>query len=721
MADVIREKELYEILAQPSLADDRTLVLKQGDTFAVFDRHGDIPSLGPGHHGIYHAGTRFLSRCVLQLEHHLPLLLSSTVRDNNALLTVDLTNPNLDLKNEQTLPRGALHISRSKFLWHEVCYERLRISNFGSDSIDLSLTLRVESDFADIFEVRGTKRQQRGRQLDPEVSKDRLVLSYEGLDGVTRATRFTCSVVPQVLSDSEIGFRVRLKPQEEQTFDLYICFEHSESRVRPRAFSEVSSEMAKELEVVAARDCEIYTSNEQFNDWLNRSITDLRMMVTPTPNGPYPYAGVPWFNTPFGRDGIITALEALWVNPDLARGVLSYLASTQAREINADRDAQPGKILHETRRGEMAALGEVPFDRYYGSVDGTALFLLLAGRYYQWSGDREFIDQIWPNIERALEWIDQWGDLDGDGFVEYARQSDSGLVQQGWKDSHDSVFHDDGTPASGPIALCEVQGYVYAAKREAARLARVLGRSELAERLLGEARSLKARFEQMFWCEEIGTYVLALDGRKRPCRVRASNAGHCLFTEIASPERAARTAETLLSSESFSGWGIRTIASQQARYNPMSYHNGSVWPHDNALIADGLARYGFKDMTLKLLTGLFDASLFFDLHRVPELFCGFPRRPGDGPTLYPVACAPQAWAAAAVFLLLRACLGLSVDAPRQQLHFSHPVLPPFLHEVLIKNFRVGTAFVDLSLHRYKDDVGINVIRREGSIDVIVSK
>ena len=721
MEAVTPARELYEILARSSLADDRALVLKHGDSFAVFDRHGDIPSLGPGYHGIYHAGTRFLSHSILRLEGIFPILLSSTVGENNALLTVDFTNPNLFVEDKLVTPQGALHLSRSKFLSHGVCYERLHLTNFRDDPIDLTLTLEMRADFADIFEVRGTKRKQRGRLLDAELDQAGMVLAYEGLDGVRRESRITCSSPPDALSDSEISFRVSLGPQQGQDLEISIGCETSGARSRVVAFKEASAGLLKELEEATAQDCAIYTSNEQFNDWLNRSIADLRMMVTRTVEGPYPYAGVPWFNTPFGRDGILTALESLWVNPNLAQGVLRYLASTQAQDVNVDQDAQPGKILHETRSGEMAALGEVPFGRYYGSVDATPLFLMLAGRYYDWSGDLTLIEQIWPRLEQALQWIDEWGDLDHDGFVEYARQSETGLVQQGWKDSHDSVFHEDGALAPGPIALCEVQGYVYAAKRDMTRLAYLLGHLELAGKLANEAQALQSRFEEAFWSDELGTYVLALDGQKRPCRVRASNAGHCLFTEVAGAEHAARTAETLLSRDSFSGWGVRTLASGQARYNPMSYHNGSVWPHDNALIADGLARYGFKEMALKILTGLFDASLFVDLHRLPELFCGFRRRSGDGPTLYPVACSPQAWAAASVFLLLQACLGLSVNGHEKQLRFNNPVLPPFLSEVLIRNLRVGTSTVDVSLHRYPNDVGVNLLRRSGPVDVVISK
>jgi glycogen debranching enzyme len=445
------------------------------------------------------------------------------------------------------------------------------------------------------------------------------------------------------------------------------------------------------------------------------------MMTTATRAGPFPYAGVPWFSTAFGRDGILTSYECLWLAPHMARGVLSYLAATQADALVPLQDAEPGKILHETRDGEMAALGEIPFGRYYGSVDATPLFVWLAGAYYERTADLAFIQTIWSNVERALAWIEHYGDRDGDGFVEYLRQSPKGLVQQGWKDSSDSIFHGDGALAEGPIALCEVQGYVFAAKQKAAILAEALGRHDLANSLRKQAEDLQTRFEEKFWCEELSTYALALDGKKRPCRVVSSNPGHCLLTGIAIPPHAKRTALTLLAQESYSGWGIRTLASTEVRYNPMSYHNGSVWPHDNALIAAGLARYGLKEGVIRIMSGLFDASLFIDLHRLPELFCGFPRRPGEGPTLYPVACSPQAWSAASVYMLLQASLGLSIDAERSLLCFSYPQLPPFLSEVHIQRLPVGSASVDLALLRHGQDVGINVLRREGQVQIHMVK
>jgi glycogen debranching enzyme len=418
---------------------------------------------------------------------------------------------------------------------------------------------------------------------------------------------------------------------------------------------------------------------------------------------------------------LITALQMLWVNPRVARGVLGFLASTQATENVPERDAEVGKILHETRRGEMAALGEIPFGKYYGSVDATPLFIMLAEAYYVRSGDLEFITSIWPNVQRALHWIDEYGDPTKTGFVTYDRQSSNGLVHQGWKDSHDAIFNADGTAARGPIALCEVQAYVYQAKKAAGDLARLMGDEDRAEMLHAEAQSLRERFERAFWCEEIETYALALDGKGQPCRVRSSNAGHCLFAGIADPERALRTGRTLLAEDSFSGWGIRTIPTSEARYNPMSYHNGSVWPHDNALIAAGMAQYGYRQGAERILTGLFDASLFLELRRLPELFCGFPRRPGESPTRYPNACAPQAWASAAGFLLLQSCLGLRIDAPGRRLSFVRPVLPPFLQRVEIHNITVADARVDITLDRHPEDVGLTVTRRDGNLEIIIVK
>lgn len=715
--DLIRLTDEFYILATSSTTEE-TRVLKHGESFGVFDRYGDIQQTGLGEQGIYHEGTRFLSHLVFRLGNVRPFLLSSTIKEDNLLLTVDLTNPDIYLNGTILLRRGDLHIFRSKFIWRSVCYERLNIVNYGLFPVEISFSLDFDSDFADIFEVRGVKRDKRGSRLKDEISADSTALVYQGLDGVVRRTTVAFSPGPEKLTAFGATFKRVVAPKQQEIFSFTFSFQSGyqsgPSRVSPATALHKAEQL---LDSCRTEECQVYTSNNEFNGWLKRSLADLHMMLTSTSHGLYPYAGVPWFSTAFGRDGIITALEFLWINPQVAKGVLSYLAATQATQVIPEKDAEPGKIFHETRRGEMAALNEIPFDRYYGSTDATPLFVMLAGAYYERTRDLEFIQSIWPQIGLALEWMERYGDIDGDGFVESLRRSSHGLVQQGWKDSWDSVSHQDGTIAEGPVALCEVQAYVYAARQAAARLAAILGQAERARVLLDQAQLLKERFNEVFWCEELSTYVIALDHKKRPCQVKASNAGHCLFAGIATDEYAKRTAQTLLSSDSFSGWGIRTLAASEVRYNPMSYHNGSVWPHDNALIAAGFARYGMKDLANRILTGLLDASLFLELQRLPELFCGFTRREGEGPTHYPVACAPQSWAAASVFLLLQACLGLAIDATESKVYFTSPLLPESVAEIQIRNLRVGESFLDLVVDRSFRGVGVE--RRDGHANIVI--
>jgi glycogen debranching enzyme len=718
VSDVIRVNDQYYILATSSRADEGARVLKHDDAFAIFDRHGDIQPFGLGEQGLYFQDTRYLSFLELRLDEERPLLLSSTVSEDNDLLAVDLTNPDL-VRSGVLLPRDVLHLFRAKFLWQGACYERLRLTHYGLAPARVALSLRFDADFADIFEVRGTRRARRGRRLPADVAGgETIVLAYEGLDGVVRRTRIRLSPPPAVLEAGLARWDLRLAPGETTTIYVTIGCEAAPAERALVGYEAARAEAMRVLEAGKRSHPHLYSTNEQFNDWTTRSMADVHMMLTSTPFGPYPYAGVPWFSTAFGRDGILTALELLWLWPEVARGVLRFLAAHQAGAALPEQDAQPGKILHEMRGGEMAALGEVPFGRYYGSVDATPLFVVLAGAYYVRTGDLATIDAIWDAVERALQWIDRWGDLDGDGFVEYARMTPQGLAQQGWKDSQDSVFHADGALAPPPIALCEVQGYVYAARRAAARLAAARGDAARARALRAEARRLREAFERAFWCEDLGTYALALDGAKQPCRVRTSNAGHLLFTGIAEAGRAARVADGLFDERFFTGWGIRTLAATEPRYNPMSYHNGSVWPHDNAFIAAGFARYGLTGHAVRLLKSLFDASLFTDLHRMPELFCGFPRRKGQGPTLYPVACAPQAWSAAAVFLLLQAALGLSIDAPRGEIRLAGAELPDFLDAVTISNLEVGTSSFDLQFERHEREVVVKVLRRTGDVRIV---
>jgi glycogen debranching enzyme len=703
--EVIRIRDRFYILATSSLAEETSRVLKHADTFLLTDRHGDIRPLGFEDHGLFHEDTRFLSRLVLRLDGKSPLLLSSEVREDNDFLSVDLTNPDFDSSGGR-VHRGTVHLNRLLFLWKGCLHERISIINYGLVPVELPMSLEFDADFVDIFEVRGTERERRGERLEHVAKGESVALAYRGLDGIVRRTRMDFSPKPNAMGPGSAAFSVRLDPHREAAIYLRASCEVEHEPVSDKAFEQAYNEVRSAYQSRCDSVCTVETSNEQFNDWLTRSRADIFMMLTQTEHGPYPYAGIPWFNTVFGRDGIITALETLWPYPEISRGVLGYLAARQSTLLLPEQEAEPGKIIHEERKGEMAALKEVPFGSYYGTVDATPLFVVLAGHYYERTGDEAFIRQLWSNIERALEWMDTYGDADGDGFVEYVSHFEGGLTNVGWKDSDDSVFHSDGTLAKPPIALCEVQGYVYEAKTKAARMASVLGEKERGERLNEEAEALRKRFHDAFWCEELGTYAIALDGNKQPCRVRTSNAGHCLCSGIASDVHAKRMSEDLLSESFFSGWGIRTLASSEARYNPMAYHNGSVWPHDSALVALGLSRYGFKDEAMRILTGLFDASIFLE---------------GEGPTLYPVACDPQAWASGAVFLLLKACLGLSIRANEKRVCFDHPALPPFLQEVTIRNLKVGTASIDLHLGRHDDDVTIHVMRREGDIEVEITK
>jgi glycogen debranching enzyme len=719
MSNYIKYKNKYYILATSSLADDRTMVLKQGDCFGVFDRYGDIHPIGQGAQGMYYEGTRFLSRMELMIEGQRPLILSSSLKEENEIITCDLTNPDFDLGNNFLLEKGTLHIHRTKFMWDSSCFENIRLSNFGIEPLTFSLSLNFNADYKDIFEIRGVPRKERGKLLKTKITHDELILGYKGLDNINRLTHINFETIPNQIEDKTAFYHVCLLPQAYHDISISTIFEIDGRMSKKRTYLQAHEELNTHLEATKNDVCDIYSSNEQFNEWLIRSRSDMTTMVSETKHGLYPYAGVPWYSTPFGRDGIITAWECLWMDPELTKGVLNFLALSQARDFNDFQDAEPGKIFHEMRGGEMAELGEVPFKLYYGTIDATPLFVSLAGAYYERTGDIETIRSIWPNIERALQWCDKYGDLDDDGFLEYAKKSEKGLVNQGWKDSHDSIFYEDGQLAQGPIALCEVQGYLYDAKVKASMIANVLGFPEKAEILRQQAETLREKFTAAFWIEEKQTFALALDGQKRQCKVVSSNAGHCLFSGIVKAEHAEKLSKTLMNEKMFSGWGIRTISTEEVRYNPMSYHNGSIWPHDNAMIALGLARYGFIEDVNKVLAAMFDVTMFVDAQRLPELFCGFEKRRNEGPTAYPVACSPQAWAVGSIYLMLQACLGIKIDAKANTIYFYKPDLPDFLKEITIANLKVNNSNVVLQVRKNIGEVTVHLLHRDGDVKIDV--
>ena len=710
----------FHIGAATSLQERRPRTLKHGDSFAVYDANGDILAGDGSPDGLYFRDTRHLSKLYLAINSQRPILLSSGLRDDNAALICDLTNPDLEAADgEPALRHDHIHIRRVRILWDATAYERVVVRNFDDRPRRLTLSFSYAADFADVFEVRGSHRARRGNMLEPTVENDCVAFAYLGLDGERRETHLRFDPAPTTVTPARAEFVLDLAAGETRLLFMEASCKRDRPTSRPvrHSFFVAMRNARRALRVSSSAAASVATSNDTLNEALRRSVSDLYMLITETENGPYPYAGIPWFSTVFGRDGIITALQTLWLDPNIALGVLRHLAANQAEEVDDFADAEPGKILHELRHSEMAELGEVPFRRYYGSIDATPLFVILAGAYLDRTDDAESIRAIWPNVEAALLWMDKYGDRDRDGWIEYGRRAESGLANQGWKDSYDSIFHADGQLARGSIALVEVQAYAYGAWMAASAIAQRLGFTERAAQLSSRAEAFKRRFDMQFFDEDLGTYVLALDGEKKACRVRSSNAGHVLYTGLALPERARSVCAHLMSGASFSGFGIRTVASTEARYNPMSYHNGSVWPHDTALVAAGFARYGFRHEAARIFEAIFAASSYMDLRRLPELFCGFPRRSGTGPVFYPVACSPQAWATGALLCMVQSCLGLKFEPRERIIRLERPILPEFIDALTLRRLRLPTGTLDLSLTRAKTDVLVHVAAREGDVRV----
>lgn len=683
-------------------------VLKHNDSFAVLDAQGDAFGRNEKEHdiadGLITRDTRMISKLVLTVNGERPQLQHSSLEDNNVILHVESR-------------AGGAALRRMLFVWQDALHEKITLTNAEAEEKTFTLKYDVEADFTDLFELRGAQRPARGKVSAPEADSHVLVFHYRAVDGAGMASTAAFSA-PFDQSDTRAArFHITLAAGESRA--LYARYGAGTGAASEADFSAALENSRGFIARQIARRPRFESSNQAFDQWLHANAVDIALLTSETDSGLYPYAGIPWYSCPFGRDALITSFQLLWQDPELAKGVLGLLAKHQAREESAFHDSAPGKILHEIRKGEMARLKEIPHTPYYGTADATPLFISLAGAYFERTGDKAFIATLWPHIERALHWIDTYGDRDGDGFVEYQRGAESGLGNQGWKDSQDSISHADGRLAPGPIALCEVQGYVYDAKRTAALIAKGIGHDAAAVKLEQQAEALKEKFNDAYWLEDIGTYAIALDGDKKPCVVSSSNPGHLLFSGIATPERAKRTAENLMSPAMFSGWGIRTLGSSEKRYEPVEppegYHNGTVWVHDTAIAASGFARYGMEAKAATLMTALFEAAQHFEGFRLPELFGGLPRVEGQPPARYPVACSPQAWASASESMLLQAMLGIRVNGIDKTVTVDNPALPPWLDTLAIHDLKIGASKISLKFARQDGATSVVVIDKSPDI------
>ncbi len=690
------------------------LTLIDGKTFLSTTIAGDIMQPGAPNVGFFHDDTRFLSRLELRVDGYGTVVLSSSTEQTFSS-QIEMTTGKGTTRDTYEIPANTIHIRREQLLAGDILYDNVSLENFDFKELEVVVELAYEADFMDVFQVRGVARQQLGHYHKPIVRRDSIVFHYRGLDRIARETAIHFSPEPTDIDGTTARWKLCLPPFKR--FQLHTTISPQVEYRRPRTtradFAQQLRNRREAFAEWASHSTSIISSNSIFNHMVGTCKGDFHALQIPDRNERVIAAGIPWFATMFGRDSIIAAYQSLLLNPQLAGETLRVLALHQGKEMNDWRDEEPGKILHEYREGEMTRAGEMPFGPYYGSVDATPLWLILLSETFNWTADEQLVKDMLPHAYRALEWIDAHGDLDGDGFIEYARRSPKGLANQGWKDSWDAILHRDGEVAKTPIALCEVQGYVYEAKYRMASLMRVFGDTRMADKLKKDSAEMARRFEKTFWMPKLGFYAMALDAEKRQTQVISSNPGHLLFTRMLPLDRAKTITQRFMQEDMFTGWGWRTMSRDERVFNPLSYHRGSVWPHDNSIIAHGMALYEFREPANQLFNALFQAALNFRDYRLPELFCGIQRREHDEPVQYPVSCSPQAWASGAVFLLLMSVLGIRPSAQRRELNIVNPSLPGFMDHLSIRNMRVGGSRVGLDFTRRGERTFCNVVDIDG--------
>lgn len=690
-------------------------VIKENDVFFLTDEKGDIPKDHPYGPGLYSKDTRFLSKLDLKINGKDPILLSSEA-DETYFAEILLTNPHIEENGVVELWRESVEIKRRRFIYDDVCYEVFKVKNYNPTKTSFNFSLHMDADFNDMFIVRGFQSGKVGSKAPTELTDNYLKLNYVGADDVKRSTIVGWSEPPTSTTEAgDIVFSLSLEHGEEK--EVAITYSPVVNDEAPQVIDpEVAlNKLQESYQEWASATTKVKTSNDTFQRLIDRGLGDLRTLLTDLGYGSFPVAGLPWFGVPFGRDSLIAALQLLPFQPDVAKGTLRTMASKQGTKKDSWRDEEPGKIMHEIRFGELANTGQIPFTPYYGTIDATPLFLVLLSEYIKWTGDIDLFHELEANVEAALTWIDNYGDRDGDLFVEYHQEAAKGIANQGWKDSGDSIVHRDGSFGESPIALSEVQGYVYQAKQSIAGIYDFLNKGEKAAVLRKEAETLKDKFEKEFWMEEEQFYALALDKEKKQVGTITSNPGHVLMSGMLSDEKAKLVSDMLVSEKMYSGYGIRTMGEGEAGYNPISYHNGTIWPHDNSLIILGMSKTNNKEQAAIAMEGLINSAHSFEYDRLPELFCGYK---AEGKAVkYPVACSPQAWAAGTPLLFVQSMLGLFPDLLNNKIYLN-PVLPDQVDDLEVANIKLGKGTLHVAVRKQGETMEVEIVENSTGYEII---